>query len=515
MAKPNLLNSIKLSRPGMSGFDMSHDVKLSGNMGWLIPVMCMECVPSDKMRASHEGLHRLAPMTAPMMHRCNVSFHDYFVPFRLLWPNFDKWITNQKNDLGLLPAFPTVNIGETGWEAEIGSLCDYLGIPPLIPDAEIETVNAMPFAAYQMIYNEYYRDQNQINEVPFELIDGDNTANDELAVLRKRAWEHDYFTSAAKEPQAGAAVDLPLGTVELNLSKFDPVSPPHFIEGVDGTTTDAGTYSRGTAIPRSIVSTGNDADTLAYDPQGTLEVGATTINDLRTAFRLQEWLEKSMRGGKRLFENILIFFGLRSPDQRMQRPEYIGGSVTPIQISEVLNTTGTAEAPQGDMAGHGVAVAQGRANMYSCQEWGYVITIMSVMPKTAYQQGIHRMFLNYKDPMQKYWPQFDHLGEQEIEQRELYAYKDTGSQVFGYTPRYAEFKFMNNRVAGEFRTTLDFWHMGRIFDDAPGLNQSFIEADPTHRVFAVTDPAEHKLWMHIYHKVHMIRPMSKFSTPTF
>lgn len=510
MAKPNLLNSIKLSKPKKSLFDLSHDVKLSCNMGMVIPVMCKEVVPSDRVQCSQEALVRLQPMVAPMMHRCDISFHTFFVPSRILWPNFDKWITNQKV-AGVLPAAPTVNIGPlVGEPVDVGSLLDYFGLPLSSGAAIAETISALPLAAYQMIYNEYYRDQNLQPEIPFELIDGDNTANADLFILRKRAWEHDYFTAAAPSAQAGAAVDLPLGTITLH-DTWETEGTPRFTVAGGAFTT--GDVRQDGATPK--IEIGIPTDKQAYDPDGTLITEPTTINDLRTAFRLQEWLEKSMRGGKRLFENILIFFGLRSPDARMQRPEYIYGTKTPIQISEVLNTTGTDEAPQGTMAGHGVAVVQPKTGTYSIQEWGYVITVMSVLPKTAYQQGIERMWLKNADPMQYYWPQFDHLGEQEIQNKELYAYTATGSETFGYIPRYAEYKFANSRVAGDFRTTLDFWHMGRIFAAQPSLNSDFVTSDPTHRVFAVTDPEEAKLLIHVYNKLRLIRPMSKYSTPTF
>jgi len=481
-------------------------------MGDLIPVMCLEVVPSDRVQCSQEALVRLQPMVAPMMHRCDVSFHTFFVPSRILWPNFDKWITNQKT-AGVLPAAPTVQLSDGGEEVTIGSLMDYFGLPLSGGASFSEIVDAMPLAAYQMIYNEYYRDQNMIPEVDFELIDGDNSANADLYVLRKRAWEHDYFTAAAPTAQAGDAVTLPIAGFQDVPVRVDNTNYP----GQTGIITAVpGPGNIGVSGDVPIYDTAHPTDGL-FAETSLLDAQSATINDLRTSFRLQEWLEKSMRGGRRLFENILIFFGLRSPDARLQRPEYIYGSKTPIQISEVLNTTGTVDAPQGTMAGHGVSVVQPKNGTYNVQEWGYVITIMSVLPKTAYQQGIHKMWLKYTDPMQKYWPQFDHLGEQEIFGRELMAFTDASysSETFGYIPRYSEYKFMNSRVAGDFRTTLDFWHMGRIFSTPPALNADFIESDPTHRVFAVTDPDEAKLIMHIYNKVRAIRPMSKYSTPTF
>jgi len=167
------------------------------------------------------------------------------------------------------------------------------------------------------------------------------------------------------------------------------------------------------------------------------------------------------------------------------------------------------------MAGHGVSVTQGKYGHYTCMEHGYIIGIMSVMPKTAYQQGVHRMWSKITDPFQYYFPQFDHIGEQEVLAQEIYGAAAVPTKTFGYVPRYAEYKFLNSRVAGDFRETLDFWHMGRKFTSEPELNSDFVTCDPTHRVFAVTDPESQKLWCHIYHSVQAIRPMSKFSTPTF
>lgn len=500
----NLLNSVKMTRPKASVFDLSEDVKLSCNMGELIPVYVKDVVPSDKFRISNEALVRLQPMVAPMMHRCDISFHTFFVPYRILWPNFDKWITNQKV-AGALPAHPYVTI-KTENPVTKGSLMDYMGLPlsgAMSPDANVN-IDPGALAAYQMVYNEYYRDQNLIDPVNFELIDGDNTANVDLFIKRKRAWEHDYFTACAPTAQAGEAVELPLAGMSDVPILFNNVS------GVtlEGVPTDV--------VVEAGVNPDINPDSL-YAATSTIEAQSTTINDLRTAYRLQEWLEKSMRGGKRLFENILVFFGLRSPDSRLQRPEYISGSKTAIQISEVLNTTGTTEAPQGTMAGHGLSVVNPKDGVYHAKEWGFIITVMSIMPRTAYQQGISRMWSKITDPMQIYWPQFDHLGEQEVLNQEIFAYQGAGAneETFGYLPRYSEYKVAFNRVAGEFRDTLDFWHMGRIFESAPALNQQFIEADPTHRVFAVTDPEEQKILCHVYNKVTAIRPMSKYSTPTF
>jgi len=246
-----------------------------------------------------------------------------------------------------------------------------------------------------------------------------------------------------------------------------------------------------------------------------LELEPTTINDLRRAFKLQEWLERNARGGTRYIENILSHFGVKSSDSRLQRPEYITGVKNPIVISEVLNTTGQdGGLPQGNMAGHGISVSSGYNGQYSVEEHGYIIGIMSIIPKTVYQQGIPRTFLK-TDPLEYFWPTFANIGEQAVQNQEIYAYTTDAENTFGYVPRYAEYKYMPSRVAGDFRTTLNYWHLGRIFDTAPALNKEFVECNPSKRIFAVETTDYDAFYCHVLNKIEAIRLMPKFGTPQF
>lgn len=503
-----LFNSIQLGKPKLNKFDLSHEKKMTMRMGHLVPMFLQEIIPGDKLRVNTEILMRLQPLLAPIYGRLRIQVDYFFVPNRLVWNNWEDFITGGE-DGQAAPEAPFFSIGEADklYIAE-GTLCDYMGVPTVEAATTITNaprVNALPFRGYQLIYNDYYRDQNLINKVTIDTASNGlqgATQMSECLNIRARAWEKDYFTSCLPNSQKGGNVVLPNEPIYSNVSvQKDSLSGL----GLPGTPTG--------------------------DPSGNLQVSGTdvrienlegvdiTIESLRRSARLQEWLEKNMRAGSRYVESLKAHFGVHNDDLRVMRPQYLGGFTNPVVISEVLSNfqfSGDPEGlPQGNMAGHGIAVGNGSGFTGSFKEHGYVFGIMSVLPRTSYQQGLPKHFSRF-DKLDYAWPSFAQIGEQAVLNKEIfYPYTGTGEDgTFGYQSRYAEYKYGCSTVHGQFRTTLAHWHPGRIFSTPPALNEAFITSDPTKRIFAVEAPDEDELLVNLYNRVDALRPLPYFNVPT-
>lgn len=511
----SIFSKVAMPKPAQNTFDLSHDRKFSMKIGEITPILCQETVPGDKFNVESTNLLRFAPMLAPIMHQTSVYIHYFFVPNRILWDNWEDFITGGEDGTAN-PAFPVFN--NLGSVSE-GSLFDYLGLPT---GTSIGDVNALPTMAYNKIYNEYYRDQNLATKLTDKAVDGNNSAVG-LFNLQKRAWQHDYFTSALPWTQKGPEATIPLGT-EAPLQLFADGSSRTESVDLNGVLQPnvpyQNAYTDGNA-ELYIQDTPNYATNIDITDTTYADLTnatASSINELRRAFRLQEWLERNARGGSRYIEVIMAHFGVKSSDSRLQRPEFLGGSATPVTISEVLQTSDNASetTPQANMAGHGVAVGQSKKVSYFCEEHGFILGLMTVMPKTAYQQGLPKIFSKF-DKFDYFWPSFQSIGEQPIYNQEIYydASDSQNENVFGYTPRYAEYKYIPSSVHGEMRTSLNFWHMGRIFSSRPSLNADFVECDnaEVERIFAVNQDAEN-LYVYLHNHIKATRPMVYFGTPT-
>lgn len=433
-----------MKMPGRNKFDMSHDLKYTFRMGKLIPAVVEEVLPGDVWQFNMQNMLRFQPLISPVMHKVRVKTNFFFVPTRLLWEDWDKWISNESE-----LEHPYVRVSDVAYP--LRSVADYLGMPTDAPDNHSEGIRLSPIflAAYRLIYDEYFRDQNLQDPTFVPLVPGDNSdeygPEGNVLYPLNRAWEHDYFTSAlpfAQKAPLSKFLLLKINLFLLNLYRSRITTTLCSFVRLLTTLLPPTRLFLILLGPPFSSSLHVDEDPAVIDPNGRLKVdvqgAAQTINALRLAYRLQEWFEKNARGGTRYVEMILSHFGVRSSDQRLQRPEYIGGDLQNMVISEVLSTAENTDAsiPVGQMAGHGISVGGGKPLSYRATEHGVIIGLISVVPDTAYQQGVHKRFTRF-DRFEYAWPTFANIGEQEIRNKEVFFSHPQPEGIFGYVPRYS------------------------------------------------------------------------------
>lgn len=474
-----------------SKHSLSHYKLVTCNMGELVPVGLIEALPGDTFQQSTSLLLRLSPLMAPVMHPVSVRLHHWFVPNRLLWPAWEDFITGGPDGTGTTEPYP-VNL--TPMQVTVGSVGDYLGLPPHTAAHRAGTLNMLPFSGYNRIYNEWYRDQDLIPKASY-----DNT------VCHKVAWEKDYFTTARPWSQKGPAVTLPIGSSAPLTITGRPMWKGQNSIAISGLSTNPTDASVAGWSP-AVLQTGENM--LWHDPGLEADLTNATpadIIDIRRAFALQRYQEARAQYGSRYTE-YLRYLGIRSSDARLQRPEYLGGGKQTIAFSEVLRTGNdeATTAPIGEMKGHGIAALRSNRYRYFCEEHGYIFTMLSIRPRSMYVDGIARTW-SKRTKEDYYQKELELIGQQEIFNREVFHDGTVAEDgVFGYNDRYAEYRHEYSNVSGEFRTTeLDFWHLARKFQSAPVLNKSFIECDPSKRIFA--EQTNHSCWIMVSHSIQARR----------
>lgn len=479
-------------------FSLSHYRLLTCNMGQLVPCGLTEVLPGDSIQQATSILLRCAPMATPPMHPVHMRLHHFYVPIRLVWDEWEDFITGGPDGMSV-PDFPTIK-APAGTGFLVGSLADHLGIPTGVPELE---VSAIPFRMAAYIYNEYYRDQDLVPPLVFSTASGLDITT--VTALQNVAWEKDYFTILRPWTQKGPEITVPIGD-----------SAPVKWDTFSGTAT---------ADNKFVVSSGpGNAPAMAYGNTLGVNTGITPatsysnmfadltavpgvdINTLREAFALQRYEEARARYGSRYTE-YLAYLGVHSSDARLQRPEYLGGGKQTIQFSEILQTgPDSLDEGVGNLKGHGLGALRSNRYRRFFEEHGYILSFVSIKPKTIYADGLPRTF-NRRIKEDFWQKELEHIGQQEVLLKEVYAAAPDPDVVFGYGDRYDEYRRSFSQISGEFRSVLSDWHFARMFDNTPALNNTFVTSVPTEDPFAFQD--NDVLYLMISHSIQARRLLSK------
>ena len=492
-----------------SKHSLSHFNLLTTQMGIITPIQCVEVLPGDSFLQDNSVFIRSMPLVSPVMHPVHAEIRSFFVPTRIIWEDFTSFITGGPD--GLDNSVPPYFVADAD-NCKLGELNDYLGVPP---DTLAGThFSSLPARAYTAIYNEYFRDQDLDEELPISLSSGPDTVTN-FSVVRAD-WKKDYFTLARPWEQKGIAAEVP---IKSSGGAITGLTAQTVISGSTGGTRLANVYDSDAPVhtawtghhpdPHSHTAGGLKATT-TVSGNASFDLGSMTISDFREAMAIQRFEEKRALYGSR-YEDYQAFLGVRSSDGRLQHPEYLGGGQRTIQFSEVLQTS-EGQNPVGTLRGHGIGALKTNRFLRFFNEHGYVITVLLIRPMSIYTQGLNRMFS--RETRWDYWQlETQHIGQQALLNKELYAAATNGDEVFGYTNKYDEYRRHPSNVHAEFRNYYEDWHLGRKFSSTPVLNSDFLKCVPSTRIYAETSGDYDQLVVMAQNQIRTRRIISQHGEP--